>query len=381
MTIESIVVLSDVSLGYGSPQVLSLSRSLRDFFNASLLILEPDQPERPYRPERFADLGVERLYTASHPHSPAGQIDFNLQAAARVRSIRPDMLVVCAFLGAPVLLSVRRPKLVVYYGYEHTDGGFLREQRTFKALSDRIDVAAFCEENRAYLDAPRLGLESKPTAIVYNGASTTLEPLSMHARNGRIVSAGQIDPERTLGKHLFEGGLDGFDIDVFGTFQAVESPTTWIANLVTRGSRVSYRGYLPYGRDFLEVIRQYSYSLVAWSPQSESTRFAAPNKFFDAIAAGVPPLAAPHPLCQRIIERYGCGVLLDGWTLEDFQRGCARAMELFGTDDYEKMISSGIPRAASELSWESQFKKLAVLLEKYRSEPGRLRANFAGSES
>lgn len=365
MKASGIVIVSDVSVGYGSPQVLSLARSLREYYGGDVVVFEPDQPERPAKPERHADLTVERIYTSTHPHSISGQIEYNQQITARINDLRPAILVVCAFLGAAALLKVKvKPPVVIYYGYEHTDGGFLREQRIFKAVADRIDLVIFCEENRAFMDAPRLGLERKPTAILYNGANYARTPIAPGKRNGRLVYAGQIDPVRTLGSYYFEGGLDEFDIDIFGVFQQAPDADAWLRGLAERGARISYNGYLPYGEDFLDNLAEYCFSIVAWAPLSESTRFAAPNKFFDAIAAGVPPLAAPHPICRRIVDRYGCGLLLDGWSLDDFKRGCRKALEMTGSEAYSEMIERSLPWAAEELSWPRQFQKLLPLLER-----------------
>lgn len=361
MKIESIAVLSDVSIGYGSPQIVSLSRSLRDFFGASISIFEPDQPDRPSAADRYPDLNIERIFTASHPYSESGQIDFTLQLSDALRRMKPDLVVLCAFFGAAALLKSGAGGAVIYYGYEHTEGVMIREIRTISLLAKRVDCAIFCEENRAALDAARMGLTKVPTAILYNCSDLISAGRNM-SKNGRIIYAGQIDPDRTYGRRLFSESFDSFAIDVYGVLRNFPDAPATLDAAASRNSSVNYCGELEYGHDFIDLIGNYMYSFVAWAPLSESTLYAAPNKFFDAIAAQTPPLCAPHPLCERIVRRYGCGKILPGWTIEDFVVGVDQALEFAETDAYRRMVEEKLPIAARSLTWTNQFKKLEKLL-------------------
>ena len=51
-------------------------------------------------------------------------------------------------------------------------------------------------------------------------------------------------------------------------------------------------------------------------PVTTAQRYAAPNKFFDAIACGTPPICAPHPQCVEVIRKWRCGLLVDDWSSE-----------------------------------------------------------------
>jgi hypothetical protein len=111
------------------------------------------------------------------------------------------------------------------------------------------------------------------------------------------------------------------------------------------------------------LISSYLYSFIAWTPDSESTYYAAPNKFFDAITAKTPPLTAPHPLCVRLIKRYGCGRILPGWGEGDMKTGIDEALAFAQTDAYAQLVDEKLPIAAKELTWEAQFLKLANLMD------------------
>ena len=52
-----IVLVSDASLGYGSPQIPAFTRSLSEHYGLPAVILEPDTPGKPPRGSLYADLG------------------------------------------------------------------------------------------------------------------------------------------------------------------------------------------------------------------------------------------------------------------------------------------------------------------------------------
>ena len=361
MRVESIAVLSDVSVGYGSPQIISLTRSLAEHFGVRPVIFEPDQPDRPSVSHKYPDLDIQRIFTASHPYSGSGQIDFTLQLTDFLRKMKPDLVVLCAFHGAAALIKSGVGKKVIYYGYEHTDGILTREIRVMGQLAKRVDYVVFCEENRALLDAKRLGLTDKPTAILYNCSdhSSDTSPLQ---KNEKIVYAGQIDPDRTYGRRFLSEGFDSFPMDLYGSFRNFPDAQEQLEACGRRGSLVNYCGLVEHDQDFLKLIGTYLYSFIAWAPDSESTYYAAPNKFFDAITARTPPLTAPHPLCVRLIKRYGCGRILSGWGEADMKAGIEDALMFAQTDAYAQLVEEKLPFAAKELTWKNQFRKLASLL-------------------
>ena len=101
-----------------------------------------------------------------------------------------------------------------------------------------------------------------------------------------------------------------------------------------------------------------------WNPKTESQLYAAPNKLFESIGAGVPPLAAPHPQCKKIIDRYGCGLLLDDWSLDALLDGLERASRIYSTGKWDEMVAGCEEAFTGELNWERQFEKLRVHLAK-----------------
>jgi hypothetical protein len=101
-----------------------------------------------------------------------------------------------------------------------------------------------------------------------------------------------------------------------------------------------------------------------WNPRTENQHYAAPNKFFESIADGVPPLSAPHPQCKKLIDRYQCGVLTSDWSEGGLLVGLDHARKLFATSEWDSMLTNCQSAFAGELNWERQFEKLKVHLTK-----------------
>lgn len=363
---KRVAVISDVSTGYGTPQILSLAQSMAKTWGAETLLLEPDEPDRPLvHLDAAKGVGLHRIYTASHPYSASGSTEFNVAAQVVLEKFKPDLLVFAAFLGSPVILKLKhKPSLIIYYGIEHTDNLFLKEQKLFNLVSERIDIGIFCEENRALLDRPRLGLEKKPSVILYNGSLVSPSPLSAKKRNKKFFYGGLIDPQRTFGDWFLDGPLDDYTIDMYGPIRGFNDVSASLRNLYERGSLVSYKGHVATGEPYFDLLKNYNYSIVIWVPDRESTLYAAPNKFFDAIAAGVPPIVAPHPMCVKIVERYQCGLVMNAWTHDGIRSALDKALSIVGTSQYARMVE-GCKRAQVDLNWDAQFSKLKKSIDIY----------------
>ncbi|MBN8649648.1 MAG: glycosyltransferase [Caulobacterales bacterium] len=362
----SVVIISDVSVGYGTPQIVSLAKSFSEVYGANVIILEPDQPERPSVDLEISNVVVERQYTATHPYTASGQVEFNMMIQGHLDTIKPDVVVLCAFLGVGGLLKMKhKPKMMIYFGLEHTDGREY-ESNLLRMSAPLFDFAIFPEENRALLDTPRIGMEKKPYAIVYNGSSTKVSAVKSNEKNGKIFYGGLLHPELTFSDYFFGGELDAFKIDLFGLVDGYPNREEVLNKLKSRQGGLRYGGYLPSGPSFSDIIKYYDFSIVLWNPKSESTLYAAPNKFFDAIQAGVPIISAPHPLCEKLIIRYNCGIVMGGFAIEDLKLSLKQANALKKSEQYNEIIEHFLPIAKKDLCWDTQFKKIEKMIEQVK---------------
>jgi glycosyltransferase involved in cell wall biosynthesis len=353
--------ISDVSLGYGSPQILTFMRSLWEVYGGEMRVFEPDQPERPPRPEVSYDLpgSVERVFTAYHPHRHAGgRIEYVMRVADHLNALRPQIVTVFCTYALPVLVKLAyRPSLVIYYSLESIDGYGALDVELNRALAPMLDLAVFPEEHRAVLDVGRCGLHGVPVEIVFNCTNSRHDhdaALPAAGRNGRVLYAGTIDRERTFGDYFLRHEMEGVPIDLYGHVSGWPSAAEFVHRLP---ASTRYRGHLD--ALALQGVRPtYAYSVVAWNPSNENQRYAAPNKLFESIAAGVPPIAAPHPQCRLVLDRYGCGLVMDDWEFPSFHAAIGRALDLYGTPAYAEMVERCRQAVAWELSWERQFERV-----------------------
>ncbi|HEX8569404.1 MAG TPA: hypothetical protein VF699_05705, partial [Caulobacteraceae bacterium] len=121
---------------------------------------------------------------------------------------------------------------------------------------------------------------------------------------------------------------------------------------------VRYLGFLPTPQ--LNAIRgDYDFSIVMWNPTDVNHFFASPNKFFETIAAEVPPVVAPHPQCADIVDRYGCGVLMGDWGHYAFEIALAQARAHFHGSQYENLVEGCREARAEWVNWPAQFQRVA----------------------
>ncbi|HEX5445132.1 MAG TPA: hypothetical protein VFW87_14935, partial [Pirellulales bacterium] len=173
----TILGVSDVSLGYGSPQMPTLVESLAEHYSAGLAVaIEPDQPEFRPQPGRFPGLQLERMATRLHPHSAAGTLEYNARVARRIDELCPDVLVFSSPLVLPAVIRARhRPRFCIYYMLESLAYCANDNSRASRFMLEahrharrRIDLLIFPEENRAVADIARVGYETIPLVVCYN---------------------------------------------------------------------------------------------------------------------------------------------------------------------------------------------------------------------
>jgi len=357
-----IVTLSDVTLGYGSPQIPLLASSLGQFYTAEGKIIEPAQPELAPRHGMFP-FEFHRIATADHPHSPVGRAEYVWRASKLVNSLNPDVLVISCTYCLPILYRLkRRPRKVIYYSIESIPfyGEFDVEMN--RRAAPLLDVILFPEENRAALETGRCGFPGVPKIVLYNvnnRRKDTCPALPLPRRNGRILYSGAISREHTFADYYLSEKIRTLPIDLFGPIKGSQSDKQIFASAITGSLR--YRGYIT-ASELAALRPAYAYSIVAWNPNSENQLYAAPNKFFESIAAGVPPIAAPHPQCKLILERYACGLLMPDWSFDAFLSTLQKAIALYGAQPWLEMVENCARAVDAELTWDAQFDKLKAYL-------------------
>lgn len=358
-----VAVISDVTIGYGSPQVPLMAASVAAHYGkAEVWMVEPVQPECAPRHGQYPDFRFVPVATTDHPHSPVGRTEYIWRATKELNRLDPDVLVISCTYSLPVVFQLkRRPRKVIYYAIESIPfyGEFDVEMN--RRLVGKVDVIVFPEENRAVLETGRCGFAGIPKVVVYNVSNRAGAGKEVVAeRNGRILYSGTISRGQTFLDYYLSDKVRALPVDMYGPVKGEAGDKQRLLSAAS-GANLRYQGYV----DAVTLGRlrgQYSYSIVAWNPDVENQLYAAPNKFFESIADGVPPIAAPHPQCKLILERYGCGMLLADWSFDAFLGGLRRAVEMAGTGEWERMVEACGVAVKKELTWDAQFEKVKVYL-------------------
>jgi glycosyltransferase involved in cell wall biosynthesis len=105
------------------------------------------------------------------------------------------------------------------------------------------------------------------------------------------------------------------------------------------------------------TLAQTDVAVVLTSPDYQ---IALPNKFFEAVAAGVPLVGTQLPEVKALIERYDLGALCDPTDPASIARAIMQVLE----PAYYAHYKANAVSARSELTWEGEEQKLVAL---YRS--------------
>jgi hypothetical protein len=277
--------------------------------------------------------------------------------------VKPDVLVISCTFCLPVLFRLhRRPRKVIYYSIESIPfyGGFDVEMNL--RVAPLLDVVIFPEENRAVLETSRCGFVKVPKLVLYNVSNRKAEARearTVHQRNGRILYSGTMSVAQTFLNYYMADDVRALPIDMYGPIKGPASDKQRFLN--ANPGALRYHGYVD-AVSLAAVRPAYGYSIVAWNPDVENQLYAAPNKFFESIADGVPPIAAPHPQCRLMLERYGCGMLLENWDYDVFLDALECAMHLYGGPEWERMVQGCQEAVAQELTWDAQMEKVKPYL-------------------
>jgi hypothetical protein len=369
--------VSNISVGYGTPQIIFLLRSLASYVGQRerILLIENDQTERPPRGYLFPDLDVRRITTFVHPYSRIGAIRYITQAAELLNREKPEVLLIPSTYSLPVLWKLTyRPALVIYYVLEMPDAfGFTREENQLNLYAkDKIDLTLYPEPNRAQIHIDTFGYHKIPSVIVYNAIPLSSEPpLPPARRNGRILYQGTIHEELTSGDYFLDDEVQKLPIDLYGI---IDTRDDEFRNALTHGrGNVRYCGYID-NNALRAVRRAYQFSIVFWNPLNDNQRYACPNKFFESIADGVPPISAPHPQCKLLTQRYDLGLMMRDWELESFVDSLHEATAKVGTPEFDQMVSRCEYAYQRELNWEVQFEKVRKMLDQFDVHKKRMTA-------
>ncbi len=366
MTMEKIsaICVSDISLGFGSPQIMYFVKSIKKHLNLdNIKIYEPDQNERPIEHRNTNSINIERIYTEFPIYLLEGLLAYLPSVLDRLNFHKPQVII----LSSPKLMMVipflkYKPKYIVCLMLESLE--FLLENLSawkkiilisaLKIIKNKVDLFIFPEENRAILDTNIINIDPSKIKIVYNAANKKNLTLDDCLKNRKkiILYSGSISEDSFL-NYMLEYNSSNVIIELFGIFEG-KNKNKNKKNFYNYNHNLIYSGYLS-AMQLNERRKQYAYSICMWRPTDNHLLYAAPNKFFESIADGVVPIVAPHPQCKLIILKYKCGILLKDWSYQSFKEALDYANAIYGTDTYYELVKNCLQASNEEVNWEHQF--------------------------
>ena len=409
-----ILILSDVSLGRGVPQLTYLANSLRDTLGATVRVIEPDMKGAP----EIDIPGVEivREMTLLPPSHPSFAIDYARACKTHIERFRPEIVVATSgFMVLATSTCTFQDFRLIFYAFEdkkHQIGVPPYSQELLCGmLANEADFVLVPEINRASIDYP-LQVAAGNLHVLYN-ASTQLTQhvhapsifdeqsyvacnpdvaravaskaigsgLAHYQRYGRFecrpmghrfatecrfLFAGTIDRRSLLGA-LEDPNLQGINVDIFGV-PSNSDASELLARICAIHPNIAYKGYVS-NLELRRLSTSYSYRIVFWGDTAVNELYACPNKLFEALADGLPVVATPQPQVREVLAKWGCGLLTKDWGLGAASHALQIARNWYETEIYDQLRRNAIA-AGNALSWDNEFKKIAPLFQPKRK-PGR----------
>jgi hypothetical protein len=355
--------LSYVPIGYAVPQIPWLMQSLHRHYQPDepIQIYEPEWGGFDEQPDRFPEFSLFRYNRGM----PTGREHYR-DAAEWLGVHRFDVLVITHFKYLePLIRTGIRPRFVIYYNFENPCDDEQPNSADFEALGQIekwVDLVLFTEVNRQEHFYQTCGGRDIPWSLLYNAPPRDSCPfVPPGERNGRLILQGTIDFRRTYIDYLCRIERPPLPCDIYGSLHGGNAAVVIADEQAQRQFNLRYQGLVT--NDELSHRRaHYSYSLVMWKPLTPNYYFACPNKFFESIASGVPPLVAPHPQCAEICDRFDLGIKLADWSFEAFCRASQLALDSFTDGRFAFMVARCREAHREELNWEHQFDRLTRYL-------------------
>jgi len=118
--------------------------------------------------------------------------------------------------------------------------------------------------------------------------------------------------------------------------------------------KVIFRGKIPPG-ELKRITQEAWIGITLFDDKGLSNYYSLANRFFDYMQAGIPQLCVDYPLYREINDQYDIALLTNDL---DEQSLAAKLNSLFDDEILYRRLRENCTRAAKELNWENEEKKL-----------------------
>ena len=137
-----------------------------------------------------------------------------------------------------------------------------------------------------------------------------------------------------------------------------------LMNLSSKYGNIKYHGRMQY-EDTLKLESFCDIMLAIYDPNIENHRFAAPNKFYEALFLGKPLIMVKNTGMSNIVSENDIGVLID-YSAEGFANGVYKLIER--KEDWEKISFKMKDIYSNKYNWKIMDKRLHALYKELEDE-------------
>lgn len=218
-----------------------------------------------------------------------------------------------------------------------------RHLRHEASLAREADAVIMVSEHGALVMEERLGIAGvQVIRNTFPPTDTDPGPIPMGA-----LYAGRIAPRRDLDTVFAAGCWKelGLSLHLMGEVDDIHIPS-W-AHTHPMGTMA----------DVDTLLGRVGIGLVTMTNRYLNHRIALPNKLFQAIAAGVPVVAANAPQTAEVVTRHGLGALYEPGEPDSFDRAMLEVVQHYGT------FTENVRRSQHLFDWQIDADRLVGLYQ------------------
>lgn len=280
----------------------------------------------------------------------------------------------CDFDAAlPLLFLPHKARIVydIFDYYADSHKGPKVALSLIRKLENRMigksDAVILCSESRKEQIYPAT---SKKLTIIHNTPSNVILPsipkycTDLKPCICKIVYVGMLSQDRFL-TEMAEVIANRRDTELhIGGFGCLSE---YFSEASKNHSNIFYYGKMPY-EDVLSLEQQCDIMTAIYDPCVPNHKYAAPNKFYEALMLKKPLIMMRNTGMDTYVEKYKFGEVINGGA-ETFKEGFSRALDnlIVKKEQWAEMGDRGYKLYQKQFSWDEMEKRLLNLYDDLQS--------------
>jgi glycosyltransferase involved in cell wall biosynthesis len=185
-----------------------------------------------------------------------------------------------------------------------------------------------------YIEVPSRPVDRRKIQLIHHGG------VNPHRRLEVLVEMMRFLPTHYFLTFMFVGGVEGYVTRLKALAERIAPGRIFFRDAVAPS-------------DVVTTIASFDIGACVIPPEPLSYRYSLPNKFFDMIMAGLGVVVGPSPEMARLVRKYRCGAVSEGFGPKDV----AQVIGMLSTQDIDRMKQNA-RAAARELNADVEMGKL-----------------------